>query len=200
MSWIRCRRSYRPCTVASTFFYSTRGLLIGVLRLFVCFIFTFINIICSPRRTKKEGTHHEITGSLVILPFLFGFVVCRQIIIYCVDGEDTLWCVLWGKTGQTDDPLYLRVPARGRIICINCSFFNERVGRRGESAIGGTRDPSSVRAQKLLPMQFSEACRTRSTPEYASLSRTILRFIYYKNFIYRLCKFANATHVLRFLD
>lgn len=101
------------------------------------FIFTFINIICSPRRTEREGTHHEITGPLVILPFLFGFVVCRQIIIYCVDGEDTLWRVLWGKTGQTDDPLYLRVPARGRIICINCSFLNERVCHRGESAIGG---------------------------------------------------------------
>lgn len=123
------------------FFYSTRRLLIRVLRsrLLSFLRWLILFALLAGWRSEREGIHHEIEDHTPPGNSSIFFIwICGWITIYCVDGEDTLWRVLWGKTGQTNDPLYLRVLARRRIICINCSFLNERARRRGGSAIGGT--------------------------------------------------------------
>lgn len=82
------------------------------------------------------------------------------------------------KTGQTND-LLIHAFSRGfyadRLFALIArSSMNALVPPQRARDRGHSRDPSFI--QKQLPMQFSKACRTRSTLEYVSLSRIILRY------------------------
>lgn len=93
-------------------------------------------------------------------------------------------CGVSGKDGSNERPTYA-FPRGDRLFALIARFsMKTLVSAKSTRDRGHSRDPSSsIRAQKQLPMQFSEACRTRNTLEYASLSRIILRFMYYKNVI-----------------